>query len=152
MVVAVEEFTSKYPNNEAKIAFLLTSDEEGVATDGTIRIVEHIKNETDLTIDYCVVGEPSSKDNLGDTIRIGRRGSLNAVLRVKGIEGHVAYPNEAKNPIHHALPALDELIKCRQGMMNRIFCLIRVRDMPFDSFYPQYSIKRTSPTNSDSIA
>jgi succinyl-diaminopimelate desuccinylase len=109
MVVAVEEFNSKYPDNTGKIAFLLTSDEEGVATDGTIKIVEHIKNETDITIDYCVVGEPSSKDNLGDTIRIGRRGSLNAILRVKGIEGHVAYPTEAKNPIHCALPALDEL-------------------------------------------
>jgi succinyl-diaminopimelate desuccinylase len=109
MVVSVEEFTSKYPDNESKIVFLLTSDEEGIATDGTVRIVEHIKNNTDLRIDYCVVGEPSSKDSLGDTIRIGRRGSLNALMRVKGIEGHVAYPIDAKNPIHHALPALDEL-------------------------------------------
>ena len=121
MVVAVEEFTSKYPNNKGKIAFLLTSDEEGVATDGTIRIVEHIKNRTDLTIDYCVVGEPSSKDSLGDTIRIGRRGSLNAVLRVKGIEGHVAYPTEAKNPIHHALPALDELARYEWDAGNEYY-------------------------------
>ena len=121
MVVAVEEFTSKYPNNKGKIAFLLTSDEEGVATDGTIRIVEHIKNRTDLTIDYCVVGEPSSKDSLGDTIRIGRRGSLNAVLRGKGIEGHVAYPTEAKNPIHHALPALDELARYEWDAGNEYY-------------------------------
>lgn len=121
MVVAVEEFTSKCSGNNGKIAFLLTSDEEGVATDGTIRIVEHIKNETDLIIDYCVVGEPSSKDNLGDTIRIGRRGSLNAVLRVRGVEGHVAYPNEAKNPIHHALPALDELANHKWDTGNEYY-------------------------------
>ncbi len=121
MVVAVEEFASKYPDNGSKIAFLLTSDEEGIAEDGTIRIVEYIKNETDLKIDYCVVGEPSSKDDLGDTIRIGRRGSLNAELKVNGIEGHVAYPTEAKNPIHHALPALDELANYQWDTGNEYY-------------------------------
>ena len=121
MVVAVEEFISLRPENKSKIVFLLTSDEEGVATDGTIRIVEHLKKKTDLKIDYCVVGEPSSKRRLGDTIRIGRRGSLNGLVKIIGVAGHVAYPTDARNPIHEGLPALDELANHEWDSGNKYY-------------------------------
>jgi succinyl-diaminopimelate desuccinylase len=108
MVVAVENFIKTHPNHEGQIAFLLTSDEEGVATDGTVRIIEYLK-EKNIKINWCIVGEPSSEERLGDTIRVGRRGSLNGLLTVQGIQGHVAYPFKASNPIHNAMPALNEL-------------------------------------------
>ncbi|MBT5064631.1 MAG: succinyl-diaminopimelate desuccinylase [Proteobacteria bacterium] len=108
MVVAVEKFTAAHPEKGGKIVFLLTSDEEGVATDGTVRLVEYLK-EKNIKIDWCVVGEPSSAEELGDTIRVGRRGSLNGQLTVQGIQGHVAYPFKASNPIHNVMPALNEL-------------------------------------------
>jgi len=108
MVVAVEKFTTAHPEKGGKIVFLLTSDEEGVATDGTVRLIEYLK-EKNIKIDWCVVGEPSSAEELGDTIRVGRRGSLNGQLTVQGIQGHVAYPFKASNPIHNVMPALNEL-------------------------------------------
>lgn len=108
MVVAVEKFIAAHPERGGKIAFLLTSDEEGVATDGTVRLIEYIK-EKNIKIDWCVVGEPSSAEELGDTIRVGRRGSLNGKLTVQGIQGHVAYPFKASNPIHNVMPTLNEL-------------------------------------------
>lgn len=120
MVVAVEEFVEINPTQTGRIAFLLTSDEEGLATDGTIRIVEHLQREN-FKIDWCIVGEPSSKNKLGDTVRVGRRGSLNALLKIKGIEGHVAYPSDAKNPIHDALPALSELAKYEWDTGNNYY-------------------------------
>ncbi len=108
MVTAVERFVTAHPEHEGRIAFLITSDEEGPAVDGTRAVVEHLR-ERNERLDYCIVGEPSSTDVLGDVIKNGRRGSLGGVLHVKGIQGHVAYPHLARNPIHQAMPALDAL-------------------------------------------
>ena len=108
MVVAVERFVEQYPSHAGSIAFVLTSDEEGPAVEGTVKVVDYL-NENDITLEWCLVGEPSSAERLGDTVRVGRRGSLNARLRVKGVQGHVAYPERADNPIHSALAALSEL-------------------------------------------
>jgi succinyl-diaminopimelate desuccinylase len=108
MVVAVERFVEHHPNHAGSIAFLLTSDEEGPAVDGTIKIVDYL-NANGIGLEWCVVGEPSSTERLGDTVRVGRRGSLNARLVVHGVQGHVAYPERADNPIHKALAALTEL-------------------------------------------
>ena len=108
MVVAVERFVAHVPGHQGQIAFMLTSDEEGPATDGTVRIVEHLR-EHGIKVDWCIVGEPSSHLRLGDTLRVGRRGSLNGRLTVQGVQGHVAYPERADNPIHCALAALQAL-------------------------------------------
>ena len=107
-VTAIEAFVAAYPNHGGSIALLITSDEEGVAVDGTVRVVEALKARNEL-IDYCIVGEPTCVDKLGDTIKNGRRGSLSGTLTVKGIQGHIAYPHLAKNPIHLAAPAIAEL-------------------------------------------
>ncbi len=108
MVVAVEWFVDAHPEHTGRIAFMLTSDEEGPATDGTVRIVQHLR-EHDIKVDWCIVGEPSSHLRLGDTVRVGRRGSLNGRLTVLGVQGHVAYPERSDNPIHRALVALQAL-------------------------------------------
>lgn len=108
MVTACESVLGAAPPPRGSIAFLLTSDEEGDAVDGTVRVVEHLQAHGE-TIDWCLVGEPSSRERLGDTVKIGRRGSLTGRLRVHGIQGHVAYPERADNPIHRAAPALAEL-------------------------------------------
>jgi succinyl-diaminopimelate desuccinylase len=108
MVVAVEEFVADNPGHKGSIAFLLTSDEEGDAVDGTAVVVEKLR-EREETLDYCIVGEPTSAHVLGDTIKNGRRGSLSGHLVVKGIQGHIAYPQHARNPIHQAAPALADL-------------------------------------------
>jgi len=108
MVTAVERFVTAHPDHHGRLGFLITSDEEGPAVDGTRAVVEHLR-ETHDRLDYCIVGEPSSTDRLGDVIKNGRRGSLGGVLHVKGIQGHVAYPHLARNPIHQAMPALDAL-------------------------------------------
>ena len=108
MVVAVEEFVAANPDHLGSIAFLVTSDEEGDAVDGTAVVVEKLK-ERDETIDYCIVGEPTSNHILGDTIKNGRRGSLSGHLVIKGVQGHIAYPQLARNPIHQAAPALADL-------------------------------------------
>lgn len=109
MVTACERFIATNPEHSGSIAFLITSDEEGPATDGTVRVVEHLQARNEA-IDYCLVGEPSSQNRLGDMIKNGRRGSLNGKLRVLGQQGHVAYPQLAANPIHLAAPALAELV------------------------------------------
>lgn len=108
MVTACERFVSEHPDHRGRIAFLITSDEEGPAKNGTVKVVEWLESQGEK-IDWCVVGEPSSTDAVGDVIKNGRRGSLGAVLKVRGIQGHVAYPHLAKNPIHLAAPALAEL-------------------------------------------
>lgn len=108
MLTAVERFVAAHPDHPGRLAFLITSDEEGPAVDGTRAVVEHLRARGEQ-VDYCIVGEPSSTAYLGDTIKNGRRGSLGGVLRVHGIQGHVAYPHLARNPIHQALPALDVL-------------------------------------------
>ncbi|MBZ9558140.1 MULTISPECIES: succinyl-diaminopimelate desuccinylase [unclassified Modicisalibacter] len=111
MVTAVERFVAAHPEHPGRLAFLITSDEEGPAVDGTRAVVEHLL-ETHERLDYCIVGEPSSSERLGDTLKNGRRGSLGGVLHVHGVQGHVAYPHMARNPIHEAAPALDAL--CRE--------------------------------------
>jgi succinyl-diaminopimelate desuccinylase len=108
MVTACERFIADNPAHRGSIGFLVTSDEEGPATDGTVRVVEHLQARRE-TIDYCLVGEPSSEEALGDVIKNGRRGSLNGRLCIRGHQGHVAYPQLAENPIHRAAPALAEL-------------------------------------------
>jgi succinyl-diaminopimelate desuccinylase len=108
MVVALEAFVASHPAHEGRVGLLLTSDEEGVALHGVREVVEHFR-ATGETIDWCVVGEPSAKAKLGDLIRVGRRGSLSGTLTVRGVQGHVAYPEKALNPIHAAAPALAEL-------------------------------------------
>ena len=106
--VAAEEFVRQHPAHAGSIALLLTSDEEGPATDGTVAVVEQL-TARDEAIDYCIVGEPTSVDHLGDVIKNGRRGSLSGRLVVRGIQGHVAYPHLARNPVHQAAPALADL-------------------------------------------
>ena len=107
-LVATERFVAKHPNHKGSIAYLITSDEEGPAKNGTVKVVETLEARNEK-IDMCIVGEPSSTPITGDTIKNGRRGSLGCVLTVKGIQGHVAYPHLAKNPVHVAAPALAEL-------------------------------------------
>jgi succinyl-diaminopimelate desuccinylase len=108
MVVAAEEFVATHPKHAGRLAFLITSDEEGPSVDGTVRVVEALQARGE-TLDCCIVGEPTCVDRLGDTIKNGRRGSLSARLHVIGVQGHVAYPQLARNPIHVAAPALAEL-------------------------------------------
>ncbi|HYD96197.1 MAG TPA: succinyl-diaminopimelate desuccinylase [Noviherbaspirillum sp.] len=108
MVIASEEFVQAHPGHKGSIGFLLTSDEEGPATDGTVVVCNHLKARGEQ-LDYCIVGEPTSADKLGDTIKNGRRGSMSGKLTIKGVQGHIAYPQMARNPIHLAAPALAEL-------------------------------------------
>ena len=108
MVIACEEFIASHPDHLGSIAFLITSDEEGPAVDGTVVVCELLE-ERGVTLDYCLVGEPTSAHILGDMIKNGRRGSLSGHLVIKGIQGHIAYPQLARNPIHQAAPALAEL-------------------------------------------
>lgn len=108
MVTACERFVAKHPDHRGRIAYLITSDEEGIAKNGTVKVMEWLQQQNE-SIRWCVVGEPSSTERVGDVIKNGRRGSLGAVLTVEGIQGHVAYPQLASNPIHSALPALAEL-------------------------------------------
>lgn len=108
MIVACRRFVTEHPNHKGSIGFLITSDEEGAAVDGTVRVVEALQRRGE-DIDMCLVGEPSSQEHLGDVIKNGRRGSLNGHLVVKGIQGHVAYPHLASNPVHAFAPALAEL-------------------------------------------
>ena len=107
-VTATESFIAAHPFHRGSIAFLLTSDEEGPATDGTVKVIEALRARNE-SLDYCIVGEPTSAAEFGDTIKNGRRGSLSGTLRIKGVQGHIAYPHLAKNPIHLAAPAIAEL-------------------------------------------
>jgi succinyl-diaminopimelate desuccinylase len=108
MVTACERFVAAHPNHKGRIAFLITSDEEGPSINGTVKVVEWLQQRGER-IDWCLVGEPSSTSRVGDVIKNGRRGSLGALMKVRGIQGHVAYPHLARNPIHDAAPALAEL-------------------------------------------
>jgi succinyl-diaminopimelate desuccinylase len=109
MIVAVEEFTQAHPDHKGSIGFLITSDEEGPATDGTVIVCERLKARGEQ-LDYCIVGEPTSAETLGDMIKNGRRGTMSGKLTVKGVQGHIAYPQLAKNPIHLAAPAVAQLV------------------------------------------
>ncbi len=108
MIVAVEEFVAAHPNHKGSIGFLITSDEEGPAIDGTVIVCNQLKARGEQ-LDYCIVGEPTSVKHVGDMIKNGRRGTMSGKLIIKGIQGHIAYPHMAKNPIHLAMPALAEL-------------------------------------------
>lgn len=119
-VVAVEAFVAERPRHGGSIALLLTSDEEGPSVDGTVRVVERLKARGE-TIDYCIIGEPSSASVLGDTVRTGRRGSLSAKVTVRGVQGHVAYPEQVKNPIHLLAPALAEIAALEWDRGNDAF-------------------------------
>lgn len=119
-VTAVERFVAAAPDFGGSIGLLITSDEEGPAVDGTIRVVDTLKARGEH-IDYCIVGEPSSSDRLGDTIKNGRRGSLSGSLKVRGVQGHVAYPQTAANPVHRAAPALHALSRTRWDEGNEHF-------------------------------
>jgi succinyl-diaminopimelate desuccinylase len=108
MVVAAEQFIAQYPDHKGRLAFLITSDEEGVAVNGTVKVIEHLEARGEK-IRWCIVGEPSSSEQLGDTVKNGRRGSLGLTLTINGVQGHVAYPHLASNPIHQFSSALAEL-------------------------------------------
>ncbi|MBC7600970.1 MAG: succinyl-diaminopimelate desuccinylase [Polaromonas sp.] len=120
MVVAVEEFLAANPQPHLSIAFLVTSDEEGPSVDGTAVVVQQLKARGEV-LDYCIVGEPTSVDQLGDMIKNGRRGTLSGKLSVKGVQGHIAYPHLAKNPIHDLAPALAELVATEWDAGNTFF-------------------------------
>ena len=120
MVTACERFIAANPDHRGSVGFLITSDEEGPAVDGTVRVVEHLQVRSEH-IDYCLVGEPSSEQELGDIAKNGRRGSLNGRLRIRGQQGHVAYPQLAENPIHRAAPALAELAGEQWDQGNEFF-------------------------------
>jgi succinyl-diaminopimelate desuccinylase len=119
-VTGIEKFVADFPQHKGSIALLLTSDEEGVAVDGTVRVVEALQ-ERGEKLDYCIVGEPTSVSRTGDTIKNGRRGSLSGTLVVKGIQGHIAYPHLVKNPIHLAAPAIAELAATEWDRGNEYF-------------------------------
>jgi len=120
MVVAVERFVAENPDHSGQIAFLITSDEEGVATNGTVKVVDWLKEQNSLP-EWCLVGEPSSTAKCGDIIKNGRRGSLGCTLNIKGLQGHVAYPHLADNPVHRAAPALAELAAEEWDQGNAFF-------------------------------
>jgi succinyl-diaminopimelate desuccinylase len=119
-IVALEEFLAQHPDHPGSIALLITSDEEGVAVDGTVKVVEALQARGEL-LDYCIVGEPTSNKKVGDMIKNGRRGSLSGTLIVKGIQGHIAYPHLVKNPIHMVAPAVAELATTEWDKGNEYF-------------------------------
>jgi succinyl-diaminopimelate desuccinylase len=120
MVTAAERFVKDNPDHPGSVALLITGDEEGLGVNGTVKVVLELSDRGEK-IDYCIVGEPSSVNRLGDTIKNGRRGSLTGKLTVKGIQGHVAYPDRASNPIHKLAPALTELVSAKWDQGNEYF-------------------------------
>ncbi|AHF74497.1 N-succinyl-L-diaminopimelate desuccinylase [Candidatus Sodalis pierantonius str. SOPE] len=120
MVVAAERFVAQHPHHQGRLAFLITSDEEADARDGTVKVVEVLMARQER-LDYCLVGEPSSSRQVGDIIKNGRRGSLTANMVVQGVQGHVAYPHLAENPVHRAMGALKELVATRWDEGNEFF-------------------------------
>ena len=119
-IVSIEEFLAENKNHKGSIGLLITSDEEGVAVDGTVKVIEVLKNRKEK-IDFCIVGEPTCVAKFGDTVKNGRRGSLSAKLKVKGIQGHIAYPELIKNPIHEVAPAINDLVKTIWDEGNEYF-------------------------------
>lgn len=120
MVVACEQFVAAHPDHDGRIGFLITSDEEGPAINGTVKVMQWLQ-DTQRSIDWCLVGEPSSSAKLGDVVKNGRRGSLGARLTIKGTQGHIAYPQLADNPIHRAMPALSRLCEQQWDAGNDFF-------------------------------
>lgn len=120
MLVASKRFIKKYPNHKGRLSFLITSDEESSAVDGTIKVVDYLMSKKD-TIDYCIIGEPTSSNEIGDFIKNGRRGSLTADLKILGVQGHIAYPHLADNPIHKGLPIILKLLSVPLDQGNSFF-------------------------------
>lgn len=120
MITATERFLEKHPQHKGSIGFIITSDEEGVAKDGTIRVVEYLQSKN-IKIDWCLVGEATSTESVGDVIKVGRRGSLHGQLEVIGKQGHIAYPQQADNPIHRSFKALDALAQMEWDNGNDYF-------------------------------
>lgn len=120
MLTASKQFVSKHPEHKGSIGFLITSDEEGPAIDGTVKVVETLQQRQEY-IDWCLVGEPSSTDKVGDVVKNGRRGSISATLIIHGKQGHVAYPHLAENPVHRAAPILTELSSIEWDQGNQFF-------------------------------
>lgn len=120
MIVAAERFIAKHPNHTGRLAFLITSDEEAKATNGTVKVVEALMQRNER-LDYCLVGEPSSQSQLGDMVKNGRRGSMTANLTIIGTQGHVAYPHLADNPVHRATAFLQELVSTQWDQGNEFF-------------------------------
>lgn len=119
-VTAIEDFVAAHPDHPGSIGLIITSDEEGVAVDGTVRVVEALQARNEL-IDFCIVGEPTSNKVVGDMIKNGRRGSLSGKLTVKGVQGHIAYPHLVKNPIHMVAPAIKDLVEITWDQGNEYF-------------------------------
>jgi len=120
MITATERFLAQHPNHCGSLAYLITSDEEGVAINGTVKVVEWLQTRNEK-IDWCLVGEPTSTAQIGDVIKNGRRGSLGATLTIRGVQGHVAYPHLAKNPVHLFAPTLAELVAIEWDQGNEFF-------------------------------
>jgi succinyl-diaminopimelate desuccinylase len=120
MVTACERFVAEYPDHQGSIALLITSDEEGIAVNGTVKVIEALETRGEK-IDWALIGEPSSHEQVGDVVKNGRRGSIGAKLTIDGIQGHVAYPHKVDNPIHRAMPALHELARHEWDQGNRFF-------------------------------
>ncbi|HCM9425932.1 TPA: succinyl-diaminopimelate desuccinylase [Enterobacter hormaechei subsp. xiangfangensis] len=120
MVVAAERFVAQHPNHKNRLAFLITSDEEASAHNGTVKVVEALMARNER-LDYCLVGEPSSTEVVGDVVKNGRRGSLTCNLTIHGVQGHVAYPHLADNPVHRAAPMLNELVSIEWDKGNEFF-------------------------------
>jgi len=120
MVVAAERFVAANPHHKGRLAFLITSDEEASAVNGTVKVVNALM-ERNERLDYCLVGEPSSTSRVGDIVKNGRRGSMTANLHIHGVQGHVAYPHLADNPVHRAMPALNELVATVWDNGNEFF-------------------------------
>ncbi|MDU5781019.1 MAG: succinyl-diaminopimelate desuccinylase [Pantoea sp.] len=120
MVVAAERFVAAHPNHKGRLAFLITSDEEASAKNGTVKVVERLMARNER-VDYCLVGEPSSTEVVGDVVKNGRRGSMTANLTIHGVQGHVAYPHLADNPVHRAMPALNALVATEWDSGNAFF-------------------------------
>ncbi len=120
MVVAAERFVAQHPHHRGRLAFLITSDEEASATNGTVKVVEALMARGER-LDYCLVGEPSSSEVVGDVVKNGRRGSFTCNLTIHGVQGHVAYPHLADNPVHRAAPMLNELVGIEWDRGNEFF-------------------------------
>ena len=119
-ITSIEEFVAENPNHEGSIGLLITSDEEGIAVNGTMKVIEVLKARNEL-IDYCIVGEPTSNKVVGDMIKNGRRGSLSGKLTIKGVQGHIAYPHLVKNPIHLVAPAIKDMVETVWDKGNEYF-------------------------------
>ncbi|QCI21415.1 succinyl-diaminopimelate desuccinylase [Buchnera aphidicola (Hyadaphis tataricae)] len=120
MIIAAERFIKKFPNYKGRLSFLITSDEESTAIDGTVKVVEYLKSQHD-TINYCVIGEPSSIAIVGDVVKNGRRGSITADVIIHGIQGHIAYPHLAENPIHKGIPVILKILSIKFDSGNNYF-------------------------------